>query len=118
MNTDFNVLSDQALLVYAETYMDALMQASTQKDFAVHVSNFSKRLKAMMSPEWFEQIVTEYQSKKGYFADRQRVAYFRRPDGFAVIWRQTFTQVQGDYVAELLLKPEDGDIVVDHVMVF
>lgn len=109
---------DQELLSIAESYMNQLMQASTQRDYAQHIKHFSQRLKVLLDHERFDVVVAQYQQEKGFFDRREFVAFFRREASFAVVWRQTFTQAKGDYVAELVLIEEDGKIVVDHVMVF
>lgn len=114
----FNQNNDAQLLAVAETYMDALMQASTDKDYPKHIQHFSKRLKLLLDEQRFYNVVEQYQQEKGFFKERTFVTSFVRPDSLAVVWRQTFTQVQGDYVAEMVLIEEDGKLVVDHVMVF
>lgn len=106
------------LLAIAESYMNTLMQASTDKDYQQHIQHFSKRLKILLDEQRFHAVVEQYQQEKGFFKARTFVASFVRPYSFAVVWRQTFTQVQGDYVAEMVLIEEDGKLVVDHVMVF
>lgn len=110
--------SDQTLVDIAQQYMDSLMQASTERDYVKHIQHFSKRLKIMLDEDRFNFVVEQYQQEKGYFTDRHFVASFRRPDSFAIVWRQTFSKIKGDYVAELVLIEEGGHLVVDHVMVF
>lgn len=56
--------------------------------------------------------------KKVFFKSREFVTLFKRPDSAAIIWKQTFTKVQGDYVAEMVLINVNGEYQVDHVMVF
>ena len=113
-----NQRSEKELIATAERYMDALMQASTEKDYKSHIQHFSKRLKQLLDEHRFDSVVAQYQQEKGYFKDRIFIASFMREHSFAVVWRQTFTQAVGDYVAEIVLIEEDGQLVVDHVMVF
>lgn len=50
--------------------------------------------------------------------EQEYAKHIRRPDSFAIVWPQTFSKIKGDYVAELVLIEEEGNLVVDHVMVF
>jgi len=43
---------------------------------------------------------------------------FKRPDAVAVVWKQSFTKAQGEFVAELLLIKKGEKYLVDHTMVF
>ena len=110
--------SDDEIMAVVDPIMDNLMDASTAIDHARHVRDFTERAKGTLSEEALHCICTRYQRERGFFAGRERVAIFRRPDSIAVIWRQRFTQTQGDYVAELVLLEEQGRYLVDHVMVF
>ncbi|HEY6085437.1 MAG TPA: hypothetical protein VIU63_08555 [Nitrospira sp.] len=71
-----------------------------------------------MTKEYLETVCRQYQSEKGYFAEREFVAVFRRPQSVAVLWKQRFTKQPGEFVAEMLLIEKDGRYLVDHVMVF
>lgn len=110
--------SDAEILAVANPLMDNLMDASTAIDYDRHVRDFTDRLKSRLSREQLEWICRDYQSTKGYFADREFVAMFRRPDSVAIIWKQRFTRQPGDFVAEMVLVQQDGRNLVDHVMVF
>lgn len=110
--------SDQDILKVANPIMDNLMAASTDIDHERHVADFSDRLKAIVTKEYLETVCRQYQSEKGYFAEREFVAVFRRPQSVAVLWKQRFTKQPGEFVAEMLLIEKDGRYLVDHVMVF
>jgi hypothetical protein len=110
--------SDTEILSIANTLMDNLMDASTHVDYERHVRDFSNRLKAQLSKERLESICREYQSTKGFFASREFVKLFRRPDSIAIVWTQRFTKQAGEFVAEMVLVQQGGKYLVDHVMVF
>ncbi|HEX7338892.1 MAG TPA: hypothetical protein VF271_03060 [Rhodanobacteraceae bacterium] len=110
--------SDDAIMAVVDPIMDNLMAASTAIDYAAHVRDFTDRLKGMLSEQALQAICADYQRRRGFFAARERVAIFRRPDSVAVVWRQYFTKAQGEFVAELVLVERDGRYLVDHVMVF
>ena len=115
---DLATKSDTEILSVADPIMDNLMDASTAIDYDRHIRDFTDRLKGRLSKEQLEWICQDYQSTKGYFADREFVAAFRRPDSVAVVWRQRFSKQPGDFVAEMVLVQQSGRYLVDHVMVF
>ena len=110
--------SDTEILSIANALMDNLMDASTHVDYERHVRDFSDRLKAQLTKERLESICQEYQSSKGFFADREFVRLFRRPDSVAIVWKQSFTLQAGEFVAEMVLVEDGNKYLVDHVMVF
>ena len=115
---NFEQLAEQQILAIAVPIMDNLMDASTHRDHARHVRDFTERLKSIVTPDYFECVCRQYQAEKGFFATRTPVAVFRRPDSAAIIWKQSFTQAPGEFVAEMVLVHRDGRYWVDHVMVF
>lgn len=110
--------SDAEIMAVIEPIMDSLMDASTAIDYPRHVRDFTARLRGMLSEERLRTICTDYQTRRGFFARREFVALFRRPDSIAVVWRQRFTKAAGDFVAELVLVEQGDRYLVDHVMVF
>ncbi len=110
--------SDEEILAVADPIMDNLMEASTAIDYERHTRDFTERAKSVLSKSALESICKQYQSTKGFFAKREFVAAFRRPESIAVVWRQAFTKVPGEFVAELVLVQQGGKYLVDHVMVF
>lgn len=110
--------TDSEILSIANPIMDNLMDASTAIDYERHIKDFTDRLKSVLSKERLEWICHDYQSTQGFFAKREFVALFRRPESVAIVWKQTFTKQTGDFVAEMVLVQQDGRYLVDHVMVF
>lgn len=110
--------SDAEILAIVNPIMDNLMDASTTIDYDRHIRDFTDRAKRMLSKERLQSVCAEYQSTKGYFAQREFVAVFRRPNSIAIVWRQGFTKQAGEFVAELVLVQEGSRYLVDHVMVF
>jgi hypothetical protein len=110
--------SDEEILAIANPIMDNLMEASTAVDHPRHVRDFTDRLKAIVPKDYLENVCRQYQSEKGFFGARAVVAIFRRPASIAIVWKQQFTKVPGDYVAEMVLVQQGTRYLVDHVMVF
>ncbi len=114
---DLSTRSDAEILEIANPIMDNLMDASTAIDHERHIRDFTDRAKGMLSKDWFLKICQDYQGSKGFFAKRELVAIFRRPESVAIVWKQWFTIQPGEFVAELVLVQKDGRYLVDHVMV-
>ena len=115
---DLATKSEAEILSVANPLMDNLMDASTHVDYERHIRDFSDRLKAQLPRERLIAVCREYQSTKGFFAEREFVTLFRRPDSIALIWKQRFSKQSGEFVAEMVLIEQSGKYLVDHVMVF
>lgn len=115
---NFEKMTEQEILNIATPIMDNLMEASTQIDHARHVRDFTERARRIVTPEHLDHVCKQYQAEKGYFYERVPVAVFRRPNSAAIIWKQSFTKVPGEFVAEMVLVYDNGRYLVDHVMVF
>lgn len=110
-------LSDAMLIATAQTWMDALMQASTDLDYPAHTAQWSQRAKASLNATQFVQVCRAYQSQKGYFGERRFLALLRRPHSILLLWSQQFSNIAGEYVAEMVLILEHGQLKIDHVWV-
>ena len=115
---NFLKMSEKKILDIATPIMDNLMQASTDIDHARHVQDFTERAKAIVTKEHLERVCTTYQSEKGTWGKREPIAVLRRPDSAAIIWRQSCSQVEGEYAAEIVLTHQGSRFLVDHAMVF
>ena len=115
---NFEELSEQQILDIANPIMDNLMEASTEINHARHVQDFTDRMKSIVTKDYFQKVCEQYQSEKGYFAERKFVAVFKRPDSVAIVWKQSFTKAKGEFVAEMVLVKVNGHYLCDHVMVF
>ena len=115
---NFEEMSVKEILDIANPIMDNLMDASTKIDHEQHTRDFTDRMKNIVTKEHLQRVCEQYQAEKGYFSKRESVAIFRRPDSAAIVWKQSFTKAQGEFVAEMVLVNQDGKYLVDHAMVF
>ena len=111
-------MSDGEVLAIANSIMDNLMDASTAIDHERHVRDFTDRLKNIVTKDHLQKVCERYQREKGYFGKREPIAVLKRPGAAAIVWKQEFTKVPGEFVAEMLLVEQDGKCLVDQVMVF
>lgn len=98
--------------------MDKLMDASTKIDYNKFILDCSLRMKNITTKKSLTKICNDYQSKKGYFTSREFIYLFRRENSIAIIWKQKFSKLNGDFVAEAVFIEEDGKVVIDHAFVF
>lgn len=115
---NFEEMSEKEILDVATPIMDNLMEASTRIDHDAHVRDFTGRMKSIVTKEYLQKVCEQYQSEKGFFAERYPVAVFKRPDSAAIVWKQSFTKAKGEFVAEMVLVQEGGKYLCDHAMVF
>lgn len=115
---NFQKMSEQEIWDIANPIMDNLMEASTKIDHEQHVRDFNKRMLKIVTKDHLNEVCVKYQAEKGFFAHREPVAVFRRPDSAAIVWKQFYTKAEGEYVAEIVLVYEDGRFLVDHAWVY
>lgn len=115
---NFQELTEEKILEIANPIMDNLMDASTKIDHERHIVDYTDRLKKIVTKEHLERVCKEYQYEKGFFTKREVVAVFRRADSAAIIWKQYFSKVEGEFVAEMVLVNKGGRYLCDHTFVF
>ena len=110
--------TDDEILKTLNPIMDNLMDASSEIDYEKFIVDFSQRMKNLTTEKSLNEICKDYQSKKGFFRKREFVSLFKREDSIAIIWRQNFSKIEGDFVAEAVFIEENQKVVVDHAFVF
>lgn len=111
-------MSESEILAIANPIMDNLMDASTVINHAQHIKDYTQRMKDITTEEHLQKVCESYQEEKGFFTDREYIALFKRPDSAVIVWKQFFSKVEGEFIAEVLLVYRDKRFLVDHAMVF
>lgn len=114
---NFENMSEKEVVEIANPIMDNLMDASTQIDHEKHVQDFTDRLKSIVTKEHLQEVCEEYQKEKGFFSERSLLSVLRRPDSAIITWKQKFTNVRGEYLAEMVLVNKNGKFLVDHTWI-
>ena len=114
---NFEEMDEEQIVAIANPMMDNLMEASSYIDHQRHVKDFTIRLKSIVTKEHLQRVCEQYQSEKGFFSDRDLIAVLRRPNSAIITWRQKFTKVRGEYLAEMILVHKDGKYLIDHTWV-
>ncbi len=110
-------MSESEILAIANPIMGNLMQASTEIDHERHVKDFTDQLKAIVTKENLEAQCKDYQSKLGYFAEREFVAVFRKETDAAIFRKQRYTKSNGEHIAFLRIISANGKVLVQNVSV-
>ena len=110
--------TDQEILEIGVPIMDNMMEGSTEIDHEKHCRDFTDRMRSIVSIEWLEYVCKDYQSRWGLFGKREFVALFRREQSIAVVWRQYCSKTADEFVAEVVFVEHEGQILIDHAMVF
>jgi hypothetical protein len=110
-------LPDAELLAIANPIMDNLMDASTDRDYARHVRDFSDRAKQSLDEATFLRICQQYRQERGFFTTRELLGILRRPHSVVLVWRQQFSKAEGQYLAEFFLSNSTSRPQVERVMV-
>lgn len=109
--------SDEELLAIFEPMMDNCLRGSTERDHAMHVRDFTDRLRAIVTPENLAAQCEAGQATHGFFARRELVGIFRREERVGVVWRQFFTRAEGEFVNHAIFVERDGRILIDHCLI-
>lgn len=115
---NFEEMSEDEIINIANPIMDNLMTASTNIDHASHIKDFTERMKDIVTEDYLQFVCEQYQEEKGYFADRELVAVFKRPESAVIVWKQLFTKAKGEFVAEMVLVHHNDRYLCDHAAVF
>ncbi|CCK75791.1 conserved hypothetical protein [Oleispira antarctica RB-8] len=115
---NFEEMSEDEIINIANPIMDNLMTASTNIDHASHIKDFTERMKDIVTEDYLQFVCEQYQEEKGYFADRELVAVFKRPESAVIVWKQLFTKAKGEFVAEMVLVHHNDRYLCDHSVVF
>lgn len=109
--------TDEEILKIIEPIMSSLMDASTQRDHAVHVKDFTEYLKSIVTKEELERQCNIYQEELGHFSSRQLLGIIKRSGDVRVFWRQWYTKTNEQYLAFIHVKQINTEFKVINVSV-
>ena len=115
---ELSMKTDHEILEIVNPIMDNLMDGSTEINHEKHVRDFTDRLRKIVTKDALKRMCDEYQAKWGYFRRRFPIAIFRRENSVAVVWKQECSKSKDEYVAEAVFVESEGNILVDHALVY
>ena len=96
---DLTKLNDAEILELIEPMMDRMLEGSARIDHAMHVQDFTDRLKSIVTEERLGEMCRDYQARIGIFAARRFVRLYEMVLQAAFVW-------------------PDGKLLMDHAMFF
>jgi hypothetical protein len=109
--------TDEELRLIAVPIMDNLMEGSTEIDWEKHTRDHTERVKKFITREELERQCKDYQSKFGFFTQRDFIGVTRHEDYVNVIWSQRMSKTPNEYTAILSLVEENGKVLVERCWV-
>lgn len=111
-------LDDAGIRAVIEPMIDGMLAGSTARDHGQHVQDFTTRLKAIVTEDNLAQQCEDYQARLGLITRREFVAVFRREFSVAATWRLFFSKTSDEYVLEAMFVERDGQLQIEHCMMF
>lgn len=109
--------TDKEIRCIATPIMDNLMEGSTEINWEKHTRDHTERTKKIITREELEKQCKDYQSKFGYFTEREFLGITRHRDYVNVIWKQKMSKSRNEYAAILSLVQEGNRYLVDRCWV-
>lgn len=109
--------SDEEILLIAAPIMDNLMEGSTEINWDKHTRDHTERVKKLITKEELERQCKDYQSKFGFFTNREFIGVTRHEDYANVIWRQKMSKSNNEYTAILSLVEKNDRVLVERCWV-
>ena len=116
--TDLTKLNDAEILELIEPMMDRMLEGSARIDHAMHVQDFTDRLKSIVTEERLCEMCRDYQARIGVFAARRFVRLYRRRKSGAAVWVLSMTGPDDEMVLQAAFVWPDGKLLMDHAMFF
>lgn len=112
------LLSDSEIYEIIEPLIDNMLEGSAEINHSKHTRDFTQRLKVIVTEENLSQQCADYQERLGFFDRREAVALFRRKHSIAATWRLFFTKSDDEFVLEAMFVDRDGQLQIEHCMIF
>lgn len=110
--------TDNEILESVEPLIERMLAGSTERNHEKHVTDFTDRLKVIVTIDNLAQQCEDYQAHVGYFKKREFVAVFRRQLSVAVVWRLCFTKSDDEFVLEAVFVEKESALKIDHCMIY
>lgn len=109
-------MDDAEILKIAEPMMDDIMLGISRREYALHSSHFSVKLKSTLDQERFLEACDQREKDWGLPGHRELITIFRKEKSFTLIWDQHFNQTQGQVVGLTTVALKGGRFFVDHFL--
>ncbi len=111
-------LSDEEILAIAEPLMQNIIAGTTEVNYEKHTRDFTEDLKGYVTKEAFEEQVALLQNKLGHFSEKKFVDIFRKKEKVSILWKQTLSKTEDEFMNELTLIEQDGRYRVANTFIY
>lgn len=112
---DFCNLSTEKILSIVEPLMQNCLEGSNEGDHKKHVRDFTDRMKNIVTPEELQKQLSG--KPRTNFTDRQFLDVFRRRDSVGIVWKQSISSCDDEFINQAIFKEVEGKVLIDHCMI-
>jgi len=110
---NFSNESDAEILAYADPFLDNIIEASNELDYARFTRDLSRGFKSAFSEKEFVEQQQLCLDKFGKISKkREFIRCIRRQQSVSVLWVTAFEKLEGEVLAAMQLDEEDGEMKV------
>ena len=108
-------MSHDEMLCHVEFIMDNCLEGSNKNNHAMHVRDFTERMKHIVTPENLKMQLS--MEPRTFFTLREFIYLFRRQDSIGVIWKQHISTSNDELMNQAIFVERGGKILIDHCMI-
>ena len=108
-------MNDEEMLCHVEPIMDNCLEGSNKHNHAMHVRDFTERMKHIVTPENLKMQLSK--EPRAFFTLREFIYLFRRQDSIGVIWKQHISTSNDELMNQAIFVERGGKILIDHCMI-
>ena len=112
---DFCNLSTEKILSIVEPLMQNCLEGSNVGDHKKHVRDFTDRMKNIVTPEELQKQLSG--KPRTHFTDRQFLDVFRRRDSVGIVWKQSISSCDDEFINQAIFKEVEGKVLIDHCII-
>lgn len=109
-------LADAEIVKIAEPMMEDILLGVSRRDYKLHSSQFSVKLKSELDGEQFLQACDQQEADWGLPGHRELLSIFRKNKSFTLVWELKYTRTEEQVVAMTTIALKGGRYFVDYVL--
>ncbi len=113
-----SALSNEEILAIAEPLIQNMIAGTVEIDYEKHTRDFTEDLKGYVTKDAFEEQVALLQNELGHFSEKKFVEIFRKKEKVSIIWKQSLSKTEDEFMNELTLIEQDGHYRVANTFLY
>jgi hypothetical protein len=111
-------LTDEEILKVANPFWDDLVKYSNNKNYGAFTRHFSHNMKLAANEVEIGKQFARSDLTKNLSKDREYLGIIRRGEHVTVLYKQTNTKKEGEWLGRLVLGFEDGEVKIFGATIF